>query len=83
MAAVNYYYGLKRGAPMNLDEVVVGTATVGTAADVEVRVQINDGTNATNITILDTYKLLEIIEAFIKQRGLIGPTTTGVDIPAN
>ena len=81
MAAVNYYLGLKRGASMNLDQVVAATTTSGTAVDVEVRIQINDGTNATNITILDTYKLLEIIEAYVKQRGMAG--NLGVDISAN
>jgi len=69
MAAVNYYLGLKRGAPMNVHNVAAGTSSAGTAADVEVRIQINDGSNATGITRLDAMKLLEIIEAFIEGGG--------------
>ncbi len=69
MAAVNYYLGLKRGAPFNVNNVSFGTNTVGTAADVEVRIQVNDGSNATGINRLDVIKLLEIIEGAIAGGG--------------
>jgi hypothetical protein len=69
MAAVNYYLGLKRGAPFNVHNVSAAATTAGTAADVEVRIQINDGSTATGITRLDVMKLLEILEAFVEGGG--------------
>lgn len=79
MAAVNYYYGVKRGAPFNPNNVVVGTSTAGTAVDIEVRVQINDGVNATKVTKLDVYKAFELIEALVKNNGI---NHNGTNIPA-
>ena len=70
MAAVNYYLGLKRGAPFNVNKVTYGTATAGTAVDVEVRIQINDGTSATKINRLEVIKAIEIIEGAIVSAGL-------------
>jgi hypothetical protein len=69
MAAVNYYLGLKRGAPFNVHNVAAALTSAGTAADVELRIQINDGATATGITRLDVQKLLEIIEAFVEGGG--------------
>jgi len=69
MAAVNYYLGLKRGAPFNVHNVAAALTSAGTAADVEVRIQINDGATATGITRLDVMKLLEILEAFVEGGG--------------
>ncbi len=80
MAATNYYLGLKRGASNNPGNVVIGTSTGGTAADVEVRIQINDGSNATNITRKDVVLLLELIENFVEQGGISG--SLGTDLPA-
>lgn len=79
MAAVNYYIGVKRTAPLNTHNVVAGTATAGTAVDVEVRLQVNDGSNATNLTRLDSVKCLEIIEAFIQSGGV---NHAGANLPA-
>jgi hypothetical protein len=78
MAAVNYYLGLKRGAEFKKDLVVAGTTTSGTAVDVEVRLQINDGSNDTNLTRLDSVLILEIIEAFIEAGGL---NAAGANLP--
>lgn len=69
MAAVNYYIGVKRGAPLSLNAVVAGTASAGTAVDVEVRMQINDGANATGLRRKEALIALEIIEAFIENGG--------------
>jgi len=69
MAAVNYYLGVKRGAALNVNQVTIGSATAGTAVDVEVRVQINDGSNATGINRFDVLKALEVIEAAIESGG--------------
>lgn len=70
MAAVNYYIGLKRGGDLKQSSVTSGTATAGTAVDVEVRIQINDGSNATGITRNDVVLILEEVEAWIVSGGL-------------
>lgn len=70
MAALNYYLGLKRGAENKPEQVVASTAPAGTAVDVEVNIQINDGTNDTGITRKDVNTLLCTIEAFINGGGL-------------
>jgi hypothetical protein len=79
MAAVNYYLGVKRGAALNVNRVVAGTATSGTAVDVEVRLQINDGSNATGLTRKDAKIALEILEAFIESGG---NNHDGANLPA-
>lgn len=79
MAAVNYYLGVKRGAPLNVNNVVAGSATAGTAVDIEVRLQINDGSNATGLTRKDAQIALEIIEAFIESGGV---NHNGQNLPA-
>lgn len=79
MAAVNYYLGIKRNAALNVNNVVAGTATAGTAVDIEVRLQINDGSNATGLQRLDAVKALEVIEAFIQSGG---NNHDGANLPA-
>lgn len=79
MPAVNYYLGVKRGAPLNVHGVVAGTATAGTAVDVEVRLQINDGSNATGLTRKDAMLAMEILEAFIEGGG---KNHDGANLPA-
>ncbi len=69
MAAVNYFIGVKRGAPLNINNVVAGPTSAGTAVDVEVRMQINDGSNATGLRRKDAVIALEILEAFIENGG--------------
>ncbi len=80
MAATNYYLGLKRGDNNNPGNVVAGTASGGTAADTEVRIQINDGVTATNITRKDVVLNLQNIIHYIEQGGITG--SLGVDLPA-
>lgn len=79
MAALNYYLGIKRGANMQMVSVVAGTSSGNTAADVEVRIQINDGSNATNITRKDVVVALEQIEQWIMDGGL---NHAGANLPA-
>lgn len=81
MAALNYYYGLKRGQVTADQKVVVGPASNGVSADVEVRVQINNGTNATGITQQDVRLALETIQRIILAR-LTGSPTAQPDVPA-
>jgi hypothetical protein len=70
MAALNYYLGVKRGAGNQPDLVVAGQASAATAVDVEVRIQINDGTDETGITRKDVNTALCTIEGFINGGGL-------------
>lgn len=70
MAAVNYYAGLKRGGSNKVFDVVSGTSSAGTAVDIEVRMQINDGTNATGITSLDVELALAAIREYINSSGV-------------
>lgn len=79
MAALNYFIGLKRGAANNPNLVVAGTTTAGTAVDVEVRLQINNGTSATNLTKKDAVLLLGILEDFIENGGI---NHNGANLPA-
>ena len=82
MAAVNYYLGLKRGKQgTNAGDVVIATSTQGTAVDVELRIQINDGVNPTNIKNIDVLMIIEAFEYFVTTRGV--PGSLGTDLPAN
>ena len=67
---VNYYIGLKRGPTGRDFDVVAGTSTAGSAVDVELRMQIDNGTNTTGLTRKDTLLIMEILERFIEERGL-------------
>lgn len=78
MAALNYYLGLQRGANANVYNVTAGTSSAGTAVDVEVNVQINNGTSATGITSLDVRLLLETIINYLDSSGL---NHAGADLP--
>ena len=79
MAALNYFWGVKRGDPNNPDLITPTTATVGTAADVEIRVQINNGSNATGMTNLDVIRALDIMKQVFANRGV---NHSGTDVPA-
>ena len=81
MPATNYYLGLKRGDSNNPGNVVAGTSSIGTAADVEVRIQINDGVTATNIKRNDVVLLLEMFQRYVEQNGISG--SLGTFLPAN
>ena len=70
MPAANFYLGVKRGDPLNIGVVNAGTTTFGTAADVEIRIQTNDGSNPTGITREDVINALCKLEAYIAGGGL-------------
>lgn len=83
MVALNYYYGLSRGQNANPENVVVTSSTnsgpaQGTAADVELRVQINNGATASNITREDVRLLLVTILEFFDGNGAGG---AGANLP--
>lgn len=76
---VNYYIGLKRGANSYADTVTVGTTTAGTAVDVEVRMQIDNGTGVTGLTRKDVVKILDLLEKYVIQGGF---DFKGTNLPA-
>ena len=83
--AVNYYLGLKIGDENNYEKVVTSSQVSagpgqGTAADVELRIQINDGSNNTNITRKDVIACIQILQEFINGGGT-GPGS-GTNLPA-
>ncbi len=47
----------------------------------EVRIQINDGVTATNITRKDVVILLDMLERYVEQDGISG--SLGANLPAN
>jgi len=75
MAALNYYLSLRRGANMRPEKVVAGTSPLGITADVEVNIQINDGSVATGIRRKEVIQLLKVIEAYINDGGVQGAGT--------
>jgi hypothetical protein len=79
--AINYYLGLRRDQ-QHAGQVVAGTAPGGTNADVEVRMQIDNGTTTTGLTKMDAVRLLEIIEQYIEGNGVAGGLP-GTDLPSN
>jgi hypothetical protein len=79
MAALNYYLGLKRGFDNNPDNVVAGTSSNGTASDIEINIQINNGSTATNITREDVIAAMVVFAAFINGNGAGG---NGANLPA-
>jgi hypothetical protein len=80
MAALNYYLGLQRGNDANVENVVAGTSSNGTGSDVELRIQINNGSAATNITRQDVVVAMRVLVAFINGGGS-GPGG-GANLPA-
>lgn len=80
MAAVNYYIGIKRQFSLIQGNVNAGTATAGTAVDVEVRMQINDGSTATGLTKKDVIVALDTLKKWVNENGL---NHAGANLPAN
>ena len=75
MAALNYYLGLQRGANFRPEEVTAGTSSAGTAVDVEVNIQINNGSTDTGIRRKEVIQILKVIKAYIQSGGLQGAGT--------
>ena len=78
---VNYYMAVRRGVNNNPGSVTFATTTQGASADVELRMQIDNGTSTTGLTIMDVMKILELFEQTVVQRGITG--NLGLDLPAN
>lgn len=77
---VNYYLSMKRGDNNNPFAITSGTTTVGATADIELRMQIDNGTSTTGLRRLDVKKALETILAFVESGGL---NHAGANLPAN
>ncbi len=69
------FLGLRRGDDTNNANVVTGSASAGSAVDVEVR-----WSNLNNLTKLDLVMLLEQIKYFVEENGLNG---AGANLPAS
>lgn len=78
--AVNYYLGIARGKTQNPGNVAISTSATGTAADVEVRIQIDNGTSTTGITKDDVIMALRNFEQYIIGNGIPGGAP-GTDLP--
>lgn len=76
---VNYYIGVRRGEPLNIQAVQTGTSTLGSAVDVELRMQIDNGTAVTNLKRKDVVVDLKILLAFLESGGL---QHAGANLPA-
>lgn len=78
---VNYYIGIARGAIQKGDgNVSVSATTQGTAVDVEVRLQIDNGTKKTGLLELDAEIMLRTIMNYIIGNGIAGGQK-GTDLP--
>ena len=72
---VNYYLGLSRGSDFRPEKVVAGTTSAGSTVDVEVNIQIDNGTALTGIRRQEVLQILKVIEGYIQQGGLQGAGT--------
>lgn len=79
----NFYLGIARGQTHNTGNVTVGTSSGATAADVELRMQIDNGTGKTGLTKKDVIIAMEVFEKFILSNGIPDGGTPGTDLPAN
>ena len=80
MAAVNFYMGVLRGQNTTQLKVVTGTASAGTATDVEIRMQINNGTSATGLTRKDVNLAIDILRSYLNSGSVNG--LAGANLPA-
>lgn len=79
MAALNYYYGVKRGDGFKLGAVVVGQSSNGASSDIELRAQIDNGSTTTGLKRMDVILALKTLLAYIEGGGF--PPPTGTDLP--
>lgn len=79
---VNYYLYVARGKlDDNLGGVTSSTSTGGTSGDIEVRMQIDNGTTTTGLTKFDALRALKMFEHFIESNG-IQSGSPGTNLPA-
>lgn len=76
---VNYYIGIPRGK-FNLAAVIAAAVSQTTAVDVEIRMQIDNGTTTTKLTKEDVVIAMRTLEQYLLSNGLPGGTP-GTDLP--
>ena len=83
MAVVNYYIGYSRGSDQKgVGGLTVGTASNGSSSDVEIRMQINNGSNTTGLTKKDVDLAIRFFKQYIQGNGVPGGAGAGIDLPA-
>lgn len=75
----NYYLGVQRGAPFTDSSITAGTSSNGASSDIEIRMQINNGSANTGLTREDTILALKLFTNFIAEGGING---AGANLPA-
>lgn len=79
---VNYYLYIARGKLDNQPGLVTSSTSTGsTNGDIELRMQIDNGTTTTGLTKFDVIRALELFEQFIASNG-IQSGSPGTNLPA-
>ncbi len=78
--AVNYYLYIARGKSFGPGNITAATASGGTAGDVELRMQIDNGTSTTGLTKEDVILALKQFEVYILSNWPPS-ATAGTDLP--
>lgn len=79
--AVNYYLYVARGKTDQPGNVTSATASGGTAGDIELRMQIDNGTGTTGLTKKDVLLAMELFEQYILSNWPTG-SGQGTNLPA-
>lgn len=78
--AVNYYLSLARGK-LKVGDVTANTSSQNTSADVEIRMQIDNGSTTTGLTREDVIQAMRTMEAYLLSNGIPGGSA-GTNLPA-
>lgn len=78
---VNYYLSIVRGK-YALAGVTSATVTQGTSADIELRMQIDNGSSTTGLTREDVVAALRTMESYLLSNGIPGGSP-GTNLPKN
>ena len=79
--AINLYLSMVRGK-INLANVTANAVTQATSADIELRMQTNNGSNATGLTRDDVIQSLRTMEQWLLSNGIPGGSA-GTNLPAS
>lgn len=78
---VNYYLYVARGKSNNPGNVTASTSTGGANGDVELRMQIDNGTTTTKLTKLEVLTKLKLFEQYIASNWPVA-SGQGTNLPA-
>lgn len=81
MAITNVYLSMVRGK-FNLAGVTAGAVSQNTSADIELRMQTNNGSNATGLTRDDVIQAIRTMEQYFLSNGIPGGAP-GTNLPAS